>query len=107
MKILQIIPRQRVRLYGAIVKKEVDLARKKKGTFFRAAAKERNEAKWRHSNYKGWINLRRGLSEVVMAEIKTIGDSAADEEWKILHAFLGFLDRHFGDQIVAINIQYR
>lgn len=107
MKVLQIVPRDGVRLYGAIVKKEVELSRKKKGTFYRAAAKERNEAKWRHVNFSGWINIRRGLSEVVMAEIRTSGASTADQEWQILHAFLGFLSRHFEPQIAAVNIQYR
>jgi hypothetical protein len=105
MKILQIIPQDGVRLYGAMVKKELEL--RKKGTFYRAAAKAKNEAKWHHKRYKGWINLRRGLSEVVMAEVRSVGLSAVDAEWQILRAFLGFLDRHFANEIVAVNIQYR
>ena len=27
-------------------------------------------------------------------------------EWQLLQAILGFIDRHFADEIRAINIQY-
>jgi hypothetical protein len=104
MRLIQIIPKRGYRLYGAIVKKEVDLYRRSRGTFFRSAPKLKNAAKWSHKRYKGWIWIERGLSEVVVAEL--CSKTANQDEWELFHAFLGFLDRHFGDKIEAINIQY-
>jgi hypothetical protein len=104
MKIVQIVPREELRLYAALVKNEADIRRKGLGTFYRAAVKKRNSTKWRHKAYRGWINLERGLSEVVLAEIHA---AAPEQEWQILSAFLGFIDRHFNDRILAITIDYR
>lgn len=104
MRLIQIIPSRGYRLYGAIVKKEVDLHKRGKGTFFRSAAKVKNTTKWSHRSYKGWIWIERGLSEVVVAELRS--KTADKDEWQLLHAFLGFLDRHFAEKIDAINIQY-
>jgi hypothetical protein len=103
MKIIQIIPREELRLYAALVKKEADIRKKGLGTFYRAAARKRNSTKWRHKAYRGWINLERGLSEVVLGEIH----AAPEQEWQILSAFLGFVDRHFDEKISAITIHYR
>ena len=104
MKVVQIIPIERKRLYGAMVKKEAAIRKKGTGTFYRARARRRNAAKWRHTKYKGWVNLERGLSEVVTAEVNSL---AADHDWQLLAAFLGWVDRHFGDQVLAVNIQYQ
>ena len=104
MKIVQIVPRGEVRLFAALVKKEADIRKKGLGTFYRAAAKRRNSTQWRHKAYRGWINLERGLSEVVLGEIRA---AAPEQEWQILSAFLGFVDRHFDDRILAITIHYR
>lgn len=104
MRLIQITPKRGCRLYGAIVKKEVDLFRQGKGTFYRSAAKAKNSAKWSHKSYDGWIWLERGLSEVILAELRS--RTADKNEWQLLHAFLGFLDRHFADKIETINIQY-
>lgn len=104
MKLVQIIPIDRKRLYGAMVRKEAAIRKKGTGTFYRAGAKRRNEARWKHTRYKGWVHLERGLAEVVTAEINTL---APEEDWQLLPAFLGWLDRHFGDQVLAVNIQYQ
>ncbi len=104
MRLIQIIPNRGYRLYGAIVQKEVDLHHKGRGTFYRSAAKEKDVAKWAHKSYKGWIWIKRGLGEVVVAELRTL--SSTEDEWQLFHAFMGFLDRHFADKIEAINIQY-
>ena len=58
-----------------------------------------------HSTYPGWVWLERGLGEVVLAEIGTAG-LRTRTSGNSLHAFLRFIDRHFGDKIAAINIQY-
>lgn len=104
VRLIQIIPKRRYRLYGAIVQKEVELHKKRRGTFYRSGAKEKDLAKWAHTTYNGWIWIERGLGEVVVAQLRT--HSSAEDEWQLFHAFMGFLDRHFAGQIEAINIQY-
>ena len=104
MRLIQIIPWKQCRLYGLMVQKEIDLAKSNKGTFRRSASKEKGIAKWAHKSYNGWIWLERGLGEVVSARLDT--RSSNEDEWQLFHAFLGFVDRHFGDRIAAINIQY-
>lgn len=102
-KLIQIVPSEDVRLFGAMVKKEIDL--KNQGTFYRSGPKKKNQAKWSHLKYKGWVNLLRSSGEVVVVEIQSRARS--DDEWQLFHAFLGWVDRHFRHQIQAINIQYR
>ena len=104
MKVVQIVPREKIRLYGGLVKREAAIQNKGLGTFYRAGPKTRNTAKWKHKTYKGWVNLERGLSEVVTAEVRTL---SPDQEWQMMSAFLGFVDRHFGDKIMAITIHSR
>jgi hypothetical protein len=70
MKIIQIVPREGLALYAALVKKEAEIRKKGLGTFYRASAKKRNSSKWRHRAYRDWMKLERGLSEVVLAEIQ-------------------------------------
>ena len=103
MRQLQVIPKAGYRLYGAMVAKEVELKRKNQGTFRRSASKEKNRAKWTHSRHSGWINLKRGMGEVVQLEVKS---KKEDTEWQLFHAILGFIDRHYADRIRAVNIQY-
>lgn len=80
------------------------MSRKGRGAFYRSGPKAHNRAKWSHASYKGWINLERAAGEVVTAEVRSVSKSG--DEWQLLHAFIGWLDRHFGDEIQAINIQY-
>jgi hypothetical protein len=104
MKIIQVIPKEKMRLYGAMVKKELDIRRSNRGTFSRVGSKKRNESKWKHAKFKGRVNLERGLSEVVTIEINS---RAEGEESQLLVAFLGWLDRHFNKEILTVNIHYR
>jgi hypothetical protein len=60
-------------LCATLVKKETELRKKNRGTFYRTAGKKRNSSKWRHRAYLGWLNLERGLSEVVLAEVISDG----------------------------------
>jgi hypothetical protein len=103
--LIQIIPTDGVRLFGQMVKKEIDLSDRGVGTFRRSGPKQRDRAKWSHSKYKGWINLSRTDGEVVTAEIRSLSRSADD--WQLLHAFIGWLDRHFRQSIEALHIHYR
>ena len=104
MKVIQIVPRQGLPLYAALLKKEADIRKKGLGTFSRAPTKKRYSSKWRHKAYRGWMSLERGLAEVVLAEIHA---PAPEQEWQMLSAFLGFVDRHFGNRVLAITIHYR
>jgi hypothetical protein len=104
VKQLQIIPQEGSNLYGAMVSKEIALSKANKGTFYRSGAKQRDRAKWAHKQYNGWVNLARGMGGLVLAEVRT--KAGADQEWLLLHAFLGFLDRHFREQLLAVNIQF-
>jgi hypothetical protein len=102
MKIVQIVPRGKVRLFGAIVRKEADIRKNARGTFYRAGRKTQHAAKWNHKRYHGSVSLRHGNDETVTAQVRS-----PDQEWQMLSAFLGWLNRHFGDQVTAVNIQYR
>jgi hypothetical protein len=104
VRLIQVIPTEGYRLYGAIVKKEVELYKKNRGTFYRSGSKTKNSTKWAHKSYKGWIWIGRGMGEVVVAELQT--KSTGSDEWQLFHAFMGFLDRHFAKNIGAINIQF-
>lgn len=105
MKVIQIVPQDGLALYAELAKKEAEIRRKGLGTFYPSGTKKRNASKWRHKAYPGWMSLERGLGEVVLAEIHA---PAPDQEWQMLSAFLGFVDRHFfGRKILAITIHYR
>ena len=102
MRQLQVIPKGRYPLFAALLRKESELRRKKRGTF-RSQSKKKGRAKWIHISYPGWIYLTQEMGEVVGVEVHPKKDVA---EWQLLKAILGFLDRHFADEIRAINIQY-
>jgi len=104
MKLLQIVPRDGTRLYGAMIKKQAEIRRSGRGTFSRAGARKRNAAKWTHIRYKGSISLEPGLSDAVEVAIKS---PEPGDEARLLSSFLGWLDRHFGEQLSTVNIQYQ
>ena len=104
MKLLQIVPRGRTRLYGAMIKKQAEIRKSGRGTFSRAGAKRRASARWTHVRYKGSISLEPGLSDAVSVEIKS---PERGDEARLLSSFLGWLDRHFGDELSSVNIQYQ
>jgi hypothetical protein len=98
MKVLQIVPRDGTRLYGAVIKKQADIRRSGRGTFSRAGAR------WKHVRYKGSIELKSGEDDVLNARIRSADHG---DEARLLSSFLGWLDRHFGKQISSVNIQYQ
>jgi len=104
MKRLQIIPHEGSNLYGALIKREVEHRRRARGTFSRSGAKKKDQATWAHDRYVGRIKLARGMGEIVLAQVRTKADP--EQESRLLGAFLGFLDRHFREQMEAINIQF-
>jgi hypothetical protein len=104
MKMLQIVPRTHTRLYGAMIKKQAEIRKSGRGTFMRAGARKRNAARWTHVRYKGSIRLEPGASEAIEVEIKS---PERGDEARLLSSFLGWLDRHFGDQLSSVKIEYR
>jgi hypothetical protein len=44
------------------------------------------------------------LSDAVNVEIKS---PESGDEARLLSSFLGWVDRHFGDQVSSVNIQYQ
>jgi hypothetical protein len=104
MRLIQIVPKKQFNLYGALVAKEFELRTKKQGTFRRAGTKEKGYAKWEHRDYPGWLWLHPGSGKVVTVKLQCRAED--DSEWKLLHGFIGFLDRNFADKILSINIQY-
>jgi hypothetical protein len=103
MKLLQIVPRDGTRLYGAMVRKEADIRKTGRGTFSRASASGRKASRWKHAKYKGSVRLEAAASDVVSVEIKS---PEKGDESRLLSAFLGWLDRHFGDAVQSVSIQY-
>ena len=104
MRRIQIVPKPGNNLYGEMIAKEISLAQKKQGTLHRSGLKKKAKAKWAHKTFKGWINLQRGLGNLVLAEI--ISTAKNNSEWQLLQSFLGFVDRHFSDKVQAVSIQY-
>jgi hypothetical protein len=102
MKRIQIVPRDAMRLYDAMVKKEAEIRKNKRGTFFRAGRKVRSRTTWKHKKYSGQVDLEPGLSGGVNVKIKSRGDDG-----QILKAFLNWLDRHFSDQLQSVSIHYQ
>ena len=104
MKLLEIHPSDRTHLYSAMIKKQAEIRRGGRGTFSRASAGKRNAARWTHIRYKGSINLEPGPSQAVAAVIRS---PDRGDEARLLSSFLGWLDRHFGEHLSAVNIKYR
>lgn len=98
------VPANGANLYGNMIAKEIELARRNTGTLHRSGPKLRDRSRWAHSSYPGWINLARSIGGVICVEVKS---KKADAEWQLLQSFLGFLDRHFSNDIQSINIQYQ
>src|SRR3954467_10427332 len=103
MKVLQIVPRDGRRFFDAIVEKQDDIRKNRRGTFLRKGPKRRNAAHWVQAKFKGSVDLERA-SDHVTAKVKS---RIKVDESKLFSAFLGWIDRHFGDELVAVTIQYR
>jgi hypothetical protein len=104
MKLLQVISSDGTRLYGAMIRKQAEIRRNGRGTFLRVRVRKRNAAKWKHVRYKGSINFEPGPSEAVEVAIQS---PERGDEARLLSSFLGWLDRHFGEQLSSIKIEYQ
>ena len=102
MKRLQIVPRDGRKFYDSIIRKQDDIRKNGRGTFSRTGRKRRNAAHWVHAKFTGSVDLER-VENLVTAKVKS--RSKADES-KLCTAFLGWVDRHFGDDLASVTIQY-
>ena len=74
MKVVEIVPRERTRLYGMLVAKEAAIRKGGRGTYVRVGRKTKDATRWKHRNYRGSVQLKRAASEVVTAKVQNGGD---------------------------------
>jgi hypothetical protein len=103
MKIVEITPREKSPIYGGLVKREAAIRKNGRGTFSRKGPARAGAATWSHKKFKGSVSLKREGAELVTAKIRS---GTAEDEVGLVKAFLGFVDRHFGDQVAKITIYY-
>ena len=70
MKIVEITPRPRARLFGTLIDKEAAIRKNGRGTYERVGRKSASAARWRHKMYGGSVQLKRDPSEMVTARIR-------------------------------------
>ena len=104
MKILEIVPRPRARLFGTLVDKEAAIQRNGRGTYIRVGRKSGSSARWRHKKYGGSVELKRDPSEAITAKIR---ERVPEDEIGLLRSFLGFVERHSQDKVATITIRYQ
>jgi hypothetical protein len=98
---IQIIPAEDVNLKRGLEKKERELRQRGAGTFRRAGP-----SKWKHTRFKGFVKFDKAIGDVLCVEI-TSGRSAEEDEWQLLRAFVGFLYRHFKDEVLSMTVQFK
>lgn len=100
MKIVQVVPRSGLgRSLKSRLKSKERALRGKGTTFCRV-----KEGRWNHTTYPGWINWDEATGGLLVAEVNTRKKGA---EWQLLQAFVGYLDRHLGQDIESISIYYK
>ncbi len=90
-------------LYSLLLEKERELRAAGRGTLHRRGARKRGEEKWVHASYKGWIKLQRGLGGVLVA---LVHGAEERDEWQLVSSFIGFLYRHFAEQIGSVTLTF-
>jgi hypothetical protein len=103
MKLLQIVPRNGRRFFGDIVRKQEAIRKNGRGTFSRSGRKRKDSARWTHAKFKGSVDIAGISTELVTAKVKS---RVKTDESKLASAFLGWIDRHFGDELVSVTIHY-
>jgi hypothetical protein len=103
MKTVEITPREKSPIYRGLVQREAEIRKKGRGTFSRKGPLRQGTAIWNHKRFKGTVGLKREDAELVTAKIRS---AKPEDEGGLLKAFLGFVDRHFGDRVATITIHY-
>jgi hypothetical protein len=99
MKIVQVVP-----ITGIETKLKTLLNNKEKELRHRPTAFSRTRNRWRHVKHSGWINIEETKGGFLVAEVQT---KVEGSEWQLLQSFIGYLDRHLGENIESISIFYR
>jgi hypothetical protein len=100
---ITLTPRQKADTFRLLTEKELELRRKKQGTLHKSGPKKAGHVKWVHRSYPGWIRLQRSLGGVTVALIQSKREGGENQ---LLASFVGFVDRHFHDQVSGITISY-
>ncbi len=98
-----VMPKERQNLYSLMIQKELSLRQGNRGTLHRSGTKKKDQDKWTHSSYPGWIRFQKCLGGMVVAVIQS---KDSTNEWQLLTSFIGFLDRHFRKSISSISMAY-
>ena len=98
-----VTPKARENIYSLMVQRELALRQQKRGTLHRYGPKKKDEDKWGHNSYHGWIRFQKCLGGVVVALVQAKDHEA---EWQLLTSFIGFLDRNFRDTMSSISLSY-
>ena len=92
---------QVVEHYGAgLYRKLLDLMRSGSLQTFSTSKRGR---KISHVKYPGWINWTHTEGTITC---EVLSPRRPNEEWQLMHAFLGRLAARFAPDIIAINIQF-
>ncbi len=100
MKILQVVPKPGTNSKLKTMLKNTERNLRGPHTTFHRM----REGRWKHVKYPGWIEWDEAAGGLLAAEIHT---KVKDHEWQMMDAFIGYLDRHLGEQIESISIYYR
>jgi hypothetical protein len=100
MKILQVVPKLGIPSSLKALLKNTERSLRNGNTTFRRM----REGRWKHVKYPGWLQWDQAPGGLLVAEIQT---KVKDHEWQMLQAFIGYLDRHLGEQIESISVFYR
>jgi hypothetical protein len=92
---------QIVEHYGAGLYREL-LALMRSGALQTFSASKRGR-KISHVKYPGWINWSNSEGTITC---EVLSPRRPNEEWQLMHAFLGRLAARFASSIIAINIQF-
>jgi hypothetical protein len=92
---------QVVEHYGAGLYREL-LALMRSGALQTFSASKRGR-KLSHVKYPGWINWTNSEGTITC---EVLSPRRPNEEWQLMHAFLGRLAARFAASIIAINIQF-
>jgi hypothetical protein len=92
---------QIVEHYGAGLYREL-LAYMRSGSLQTFSATKRGR-KLSHVKYPGWINWSSSEGAITC---EVLSPRRPNEEWQLMHAFLGRLAARFAASIIAINVQF-
>jgi hypothetical protein len=99
MKIVQVVPRLDIDESLKSMMKAKERALRGGTTAFR----RKREGQWVHIKYKGVVRWEEVQGGIVIAQIR----ASEEDDWQLLRAFVGYLDRHFRDAIESMTIYYR